>query len=84
MVTSLGKRQCKPNLCQELVFAMLVVLLTKSTDIYGTGNIIQSTFFFSVTDNQTSDVEHQLLIKYCGIIGNLGPKYLWIVFIPHC
>lgn len=25
---------------------MLVVLLTKSTDIYGTGNIIQSTFFF--------------------------------------
>lgn len=61
---------------------MLVVLLTKSRDIYDTGNLIQSSFF--VTDNQTLDVEHQIFIRYCEIIGNLGGLiFADIVVTPH-
>lgn len=48
---------------------MLVVFLTISRDIYD--NLIQLLTFFSVTDNQTYDVEHKFFIKYYGIIGNL-------------
>lgn len=42
------------------------------------------TQLFSVTDNQTSYVEHQLFIRYCEIIGNLGGLiFADIVVTPH-